>query len=178
MAQMSDITIGATLSVTTHRAGDHTTITHVFGSPKGKVLLRKWVDSESPPKPDDRGRICIKAYPEDLAEIRPHLWIVVRLNLYSQRDPVANGVRDSRSRSGRTSPKVRCARRIAPSGMQLLSIGERVFAAVISQSVWRRTMQPIPVHERRTFSEVARQWSVTVEREAAAREQPTHKEVA
>ena len=71
MAQMSDITIGATMSVTTHRTGDHTTITHVFGnSPKGKVLLRKWVDAESPPKPDDRGRICITVYPEDLAEIR------------------------------------------------------------------------------------------------------------
>jgi hypothetical protein len=68
---MSDITVGAIMSVTTHRTGDHTTITHVFGnSPKGKALLRKWVDSESPPRPDDRGRICIKVYPEDLAEIR------------------------------------------------------------------------------------------------------------
>ena len=68
---MSDITIGATMDVTAVRTADHTTLTYVFGnSSKGREFLQKWVNPEVPPKPDDRGRICVKVFPKDLADIQ------------------------------------------------------------------------------------------------------------
>jgi hypothetical protein len=68
---MSDITIGATKDVTAVRTADHTTLTYVFGnSSKGREFLQKWANPEAPPKPDDRGRICVKVFPQDLADIQ------------------------------------------------------------------------------------------------------------